>query len=158
MWKKLSLRARLSLPMVAMVLAALALGGVALQIVAPDQSAEVSEKRIGFLAIVRSGSALMLMAALSAYFTTGSAVRPLAQLRHGLSRRHAGDYESVIPLAGPPEIRKSCEAANQLAATLKHLSRDNRDLLRRLVSVQDDERREPHDELSPLLFAPAPSG
>ena len=37
MWKNLSLRARLSLPMVAMVFAALALGGVALQIVSPDQ-------------------------------------------------------------------------------------------------------------------------
>src|SRR5215469_8141681 len=37
MWKRLSLRARLSLPMIAMVLAALALGGVALQIVSPEQ-------------------------------------------------------------------------------------------------------------------------
>ena len=257
MWKNLSLRARLSLPMIALVLAALALGGVALQIVSPDQfeyenaqashstkavaaalnaalavstnpqatleafardlgrseniefrlpgpdkprvrvedsltpkwfiallripaigaaypitiegshvgdivfapdlSADVFEKWIGFLAIVFSGSTLMLMAALSAYFTTGSAIRPLAQLRRGLTRLRTGDYDSVIPLAGPPEIRKSCEAANQLAATLKLLSRDNRNLLRRLVSVQDDERRELaqelHDELGPLLFA-----
>src|SRR4029079_7389519 len=37
MWKKLSLRARLSLPMVAMIVVALGLGGVALQIVSPDQ-------------------------------------------------------------------------------------------------------------------------
>jgi signal transduction histidine kinase len=99
----------------------------------------------------------MLMAALSAYFTTGSAIRPLAQLRRGLSRLRAGDYDAVIPLAGPPEIRKSCEAANQLAVTLRRLSRANRDLLRKLVSVQDDERRELaqelHDELGPLLFA-----
>jgi two-component system sensor histidine kinase UhpB len=257
MWKKLSLRARLSLPMVAMVLAALALGGVALQIVSPDQfeyenaqasrstravaaalnealaiatnpqasleafakglgrsesiefrppgpdkprvrveeslaprwfiallripeigaanpitiegkhvgdivfapdlSADVFEKWIGFLAIIFSGSALMLMAALSAYFTTGSAIRPLAQLQRGLTQLRAGDYDSVIPLAGPPEIRNSCEAANQLAATLQRLSRDNRNLLRKLVSVQDDERRELaqelHDELGPLLFA-----
>lgn len=257
MWKRLSLRARLSLPMVAMILAALVLGGVALQIVAPDQfeyenaqaarstkavatalnaalaaatnpqatldafatglgrsesvkfrppgtdkprvrveqslapkwfiallripelgaaypitlegrhvgdiifapdlSADVFEKWIGFLAIVFSGSALMLMAALSAYFTTGSAIRPLAQLQQGLTRLRAGDYDSVIALAGPPEIRNSCEAANQLAATLRRLSRDNRDLLRKLVSVQDDERRELaaelHDELGPLLFA-----
>jgi signal transduction histidine kinase len=256
-WKRLSLRARLSLPMIAMVLAALTLAGVAVQIVSPDQfeyenaqasrsakavaaalnatlavstdpqatleafaqglgrsesiefrppgvakpsvrveeslaprwfialltipeigaaypitiegrhvgdivfapdlSADVFEKWIGFLAIVFSGSALMLMAALSAYFTTGSAIRPLAQLRRGLAQLRAGDYDSVIPLAGPPEIRKSCEAANQLGATLKRLSRDNRNLLRKLVSVQDDERRELaqelHDELGPLLFA-----
>jgi len=257
MWKNLPLRARLSLPMIAMVLAALALGGVALQIVSPDQfeyenaqasrstkavagaltaalavstnpqatleafargfgksesiefrlpeadkprirlehspapqwfvallripeigaaypvtidgkhvgdivfapdlTADIFEKWVGFLAIVFSGSALMLMAALSAYFTTGSAIRPLAQLRRGLALLRAGDYDTVIPLAGPPEIRKSCEAANQLAATLKRLSLDNRSLLRKLVSVQDDERhelaQELHDELGPLLFA-----
>jgi two-component system sensor histidine kinase UhpB len=63
----------------------------------------------------------------------------------------------MIASAGPPEIRRSCVAANELALTLKRLSHDNRDLLRRLVSLQDDERRELarelHDELGPLLFA-----
>lgn len=259
MWKKLSLRARLSLPMVAMVVVALVLGGLALQIVSPEQfeyenaqgsrsakavadglnaalavsanpqavldvfgqhlgtmnaiqfhhgeaalpesrlpvsdsavprwfvalldvpaiaraypvsigndrvgdilfspdlSADVYEKWIGFLAIVLSGSTLMLLAAMSAYFTTGSAIRPLQELQAGLARLRAGHYDTMIASAGPPEIRRSCEAANQLARTLRHLSQDNRDLLRRLVSVQDDERRELarelHDELGPLLFA-----
>jgi len=258
MWKKLSLRARLSLPMVAMVVVSLVLGGVALQIVSPEQfeyenaqgsrsaravadglnaalsattnpqavleafarglattdiefrragptqavqkvrvadpsvpgwfvtlldvpaigkvypvtigndhvgdilfspdlSADVFEKWIGFLAIVLSGSTLMLLAALSAYFTSGSAIRPLQELQAGLTRLRAGNYETMIASEGPPEIRRSCEEANQLALTLRRLSHDNRDLLRRLVSVQDDERRELarelHDELGPLLFA-----
>ncbi len=257
MWTRLSLQARLSLPMIAMVLASLVLGGIALEIVSPDQfeyenaqgahsakavaaalnaalaasadpqatlaafaselgkadsiafrqprpdpprvrvtnshaprwfvalldipeigavypvtiagnhvgdivftpdlSADVFEKWIGFLAITLSGSGLMLMAALSAHFTSGSAIRPLGQLQEGLARLRAGDYDSAIPLNGPPEIRKSCEAANQLSLTLRQLSRDNRNLLRKLVSVQDDERRELarelHDELGPLLFA-----
>src|SRR4029077_20786205 len=117
----------------------------------------VYEKWIGFLAIVLSGSTLMLLAAMSAYFTTGSAIRPLQELQAGLARLRAGHYDTMIAAAGPPEIRRSCEAANQLARTLRHLSQDNRDLLRRLVSVQDDERRELarelHDELGPLLFA-----
>jgi signal transduction histidine kinase len=69
---------------------------------------------------------------------------------------HRGDYGHAIPATGPPEIRHSCEAANDLARTLHGLSQDNRDLLRRLVSLQDDERqglaRELHDELGPLLF------
>jgi signal transduction histidine kinase len=259
MWKKLSLRARLSLPMVAMIAVALGLGGIALQIVSPSQfeyeneqgshsakavtdalnaalaasvnpratldafahslgtseaiafrslgssqakpraqvtdslvprwfitllnipaidaafpvaigkdqvgdvlfspdlSADVFEKWIGFLAIVVSGSTLMLLAALSAYFTSGFAVRPLQQLQAGLTRLRVGDYETLIEPAGPPEIRKSCEEANQLARRLNRLSQDNRDLLRKIVSVQDDERRELarelHDELGPLLFA-----
>ena len=259
MWKKLSLRARLSLPMVAMIVVALGLGGIALQIVSPGQfeyenaqgshtaravadalnaalsasvnppatlhafvgglgssesigfrradappaeplvrvtetfvppwfvallnipaiggrypvligkervgdivfspdlSADVLEKWIGFLAIVLSGSTLMALAAASAYFTTGSAIRPLGQLQAGLTRMRSGDYDTTIEPAGPPEIRKSCEEANQLAHTLKRLSQDNRHLLRRIVSVQDGERRELarelHDELGPLLFA-----
>ncbi len=123
----------------------------------PDLSADIFEKWMGFLAIVSSGSVLMLLAALSAYITTGTALRPLAQLGAGLTRMRNGDFETAIAVAGPPEVRKSCEEANQLAATLKRLSRDNRELLRKLVSVQDDERRELarelHDEMGPLLFA-----
>jgi two-component system, NarL family, sensor histidine kinase UhpB len=259
MWKRLSLRARLFLPMVAMTLLALGLGGVALQIVSPDQfeyenaqqsrstkrvadalsaalaassnprptleaferslgtsealafraadtapsrprlhvaagtapdwfvglltipkleaaypvtigtdhvgdivftpdlSADIFEKWMGFLAIVSSGSALMLLAALSAYFTAGAALRPLEQLGAGLTRMRGGNYDSMIPVAGPPEIRRSCQEANELASTLKRLSHDNRSLLRKIVSLQDDERRELaqelHDELGPLLFA-----
>ena len=48
------------------------------------------------------------------------------------------------------------EEANELARTLNRLSQDNRSLLRTIVSLQDDERRdmarELHDELGPLLF------
>jgi signal transduction histidine kinase len=123
----------------------------------PDLSADIFEKWVGFLAIVTSGSVLMLLAGLTAYLTTGTALRPLAQLGAGLTRMRNGDYDTAIAVAGPPEIRKSCGEANQLAATLKRLSRDNRELLRKLVSVQDDERRELarelHDEMGPLLFA-----
>ncbi|WP_342712837.1 histidine kinase [Bradyrhizobium sp. B124] len=123
----------------------------------PDLSAEILEKWVGFLAIVASAAALMLLAGLSAYFTTGTALHPLAQLGAGLTRMRNGDFDAAIPLAGPPEIRQSCAEANELAATLKRLSRDNRNLLRKLVAVQDDERRELarelHDEMGPLLFA-----
>lgn len=123
----------------------------------PELSAEILEKWVGFLAIVASAAALMLLAGVSAYFTTGTALLPLAQLGAGLTRMRNGDYDAAIPLGGPPEIRQSCAEANELAATLKRLSRDNRDLLRKLVAVQDDERRELarelHDEMGPLLFA-----
>ena len=123
---------------------------------APDISADIYEKWVGFLAIAVWGVGLALLTGIIAYFNAGAALRPLRDLAAGLTRIRKGDYgEPVVP-AGPPEIRKSCEEANELARTLSELSRDNRGLLRRIVSLQDDDRqelaRELHDELGPLLF------
>jgi two-component system, NarL family, sensor histidine kinase UhpB len=123
---------------------------------APDMSADIHEKWIGFLAIACSGITLMLLTGVIAHFTSRSALRPLQNLGDGLTRMRTGDYEQLIPPAGPPEVRKSALEANELARTLNRLSQDNRSLLRRIVSLQDDERqdmaRELHDELGPLLF------
>ncbi|KRR05358.1 histidine kinase [Bradyrhizobium jicamae] len=123
---------------------------------APDMSADIYEKWIGFLAIASSGIGLMLLTGVIAHFTARSAQRPLQNLGDGLTRMRTGDYDQLIPPSGPPEIRRSAQEANELARTLHRLSQDNRSLLRRIVSLQDDERhdmaRELHDELGPLLF------
>ena len=123
---------------------------------APDLSADIFEKWIGFLAIAFSGIGLALLTGIIAYFIAGAALGPLCDLERGLTRMRKGDYEQLIPPSGPPEIRQSAEEANELARTLNQLSHDNRRLLREIVSLQDDERRdlarELHDELGPLLF------
>ena len=123
---------------------------------APDMSADIYEKWIGFLAIAGSGIALTLLTGVIAHFTARSALGPLQNLGDGLTRMRMGDYDHLIPATGPPEIRKSSLEANELARTLSRLSQDNRGLLRRIVSLQDDERRDItrqlHDELGPLLF------
>ena len=122
----------------------------------PDISADIYEKWIGFLAIASAGVALTLLTGVIAYFAAGAALDPLRQLGDGLTRMRMGDYGQLIQPSGPPEIRKSSEEANELARTLNRLSQDNRSLLRKIVSLQDDERRdmarELHDELGPLLF------
>jgi two-component system sensor histidine kinase UhpB len=122
----------------------------------PNMSADIYEKWIGFLAILVSAVALALLTAVIAYATAGAALRPLRDLGEGLTRMRQGDYAQIIPTAGPPEIRRAALEANELAQTLNRLSRDNRSLLRKIVSLQDDERRglarELHDELGPLLF------
>ncbi|MCA1431511.1 HAMP domain-containing protein [Bradyrhizobium sp. BRP20] len=123
----------------------------------PDISADLFEKWIGFLALTSLVAVLMVLTGTVAYVFAGSALRPLQHLGDGLTRIRRGDYARPIPVGGPPEIRQSCEEANALAATLAQLSQDNRYLMHRLVSLQDDERRdlarELHDELGPLLFS-----
>jgi two-component system sensor histidine kinase UhpB len=122
----------------------------------PDTSAEIYEKWIGFLALVSIAIILMLLTGSLAHFTAGSAFKSLNQLSEGLTRMRTGHYERPIAPSGPPEIRKGAAEANELARTLGRLSQDNRSLLRKIVSLQDDERqdiaRELHDELGPLLF------
>jgi two-component system sensor histidine kinase UhpB len=122
----------------------------------PDISADINEKWIGFLALVSSGIVLTLLTGTIAYLTAGTVVEAQRNLGDGLTRMRMGDYQRPIAASGPPEIRRSSEEANELARTLGQLSQDNRSLLRRIVSLQDDERRdmarELHDELGPLLF------
>jgi two-component system sensor histidine kinase UhpB len=122
----------------------------------PDMSVDIHEKWIGFLAILVSAIALASVTGIIAYVTAGAALRPLRDLGEGLTRMRQGNYGQVILPAGPPEIRRSAVEANELARTLNRLSQDNRSLLRKIVSLQDDERRdlarELHDELGPLLF------
>jgi two-component system sensor histidine kinase UhpB len=123
----------------------------------PDMAVDIYEKWIGFLAIVASGAALTLITLAITYLTVDAALKPLRDLGAGLARLRGGHYAGRIPCSGPPEIAESCEAANELAATLTNLDRENRTLLRKMVSIQDEERRdiarELHDELGPLLFA-----
>ena len=123
---------------------------------APDLSADLYEKWVGFLAIAFSGTGLLVLTGVIAYFTVGAALQPLQDLGAGLTRMGKGNYDDLIRVSGPPEIRKSGEEANELARTLGQLSHHNRALLRKIVSLQDDERqdlaRELHDELGPLLF------
>ena len=123
----------------------------------PDLSADLLEKWLGFLAIVLSGSVLLVLAALSAYLTTTLALRPLEQLGAGLARMQQGDYDSAIPLLGPPEVRKSCEKANQLALRLKHWPTTTeaccaRSYRCRTMSAANSQRAN-NDQLGPLLFA-----
>src|SRR3954468_8344280 len=98
----------------------------------------------------------MLLTSTIAYFTAGTVVNALQNLGEGLTRMRMGEYERLIVASGPPEFRTSSEEANELARTLGRLSQDNRSLLRKILSLQDDERRdmarELHDELGPLLF------
>ena len=72
----------------------------------PDLSADIWEKWVGFVAILSTGSLPMLLAAFGAHVIAGRAIVPMERLGAGLARLREGDYDKVIPLVGPPEIRR----------------------------------------------------
>ncbi|QDM19104.1 histidine kinase [Tardiphaga sp. vice278] len=123
----------------------------------PDLSAQVYEKWIGFLSLLAACIILAALASLITFAMIGAALRPLQDLAEGLARLRIGDFTTDVDCSGPPEIRESCLSVNHLAVTLSRLNSENRSLLRRMVSIQDEERRdisrELHDELGPLLLA-----
>jgi hypothetical protein len=55
-------------------------------IFAPDLSADLLEKWLGFLAIVLSGSALLVLDDISDYLTVSMALRPLEEIDTGIGR------------------------------------------------------------------------
>src|SRR5712675_874855 len=120
-------------------------------------SADLSERWLTFICILTSAGVLAIISSFISYFTVGVTLRPLRGIETGLTQLRAGDYDVHLLCEGPPEIRKSCRELNDLASTLSGLSSENTRLLRRLVGLEEQEKRdlsrELHDELGPLLFA-----
>ena len=120
----------------------------------PDISTHLYQAWMSFLAILACAVEFMLLTTAITYFTVGNAVRPLRDLGTTVARLRDGDHDYRVASYGSAEIRKT---VNELLNTLTSFDRENRTLLRRMVSLQDDERRDIardlHDELGPLLFA-----
>ncbi len=120
-------------------------------------SADLSERWLTFVGILISAVVLAIISSFISYFTVSATLRPLHGIETGLTELRAGNYDVRLFCEGPPEIRKSCRELNYLASTLSELSSENTGLLRRLVILEEQERRdlsrELHDELGPLLFA-----
>ena len=91
------------------------------------------------------------------YLALGRALAPLDRLNAGLAALGRRDYDARLVGAAAPEFAPLLQRFNALGDSLIEASRENRALRARLVSIQDDERkeiaRELHDEIGPHLFA-----
>lgn len=82
---------------------------------------------------------------------------PFDSLKSGLAQLEAGKSGVRLSLSGATEFRSIAVALNSLGATLDRVKQENRELVDRLIQVQEDERkdiaRDLHDEAGPCLFS-----
>ncbi|GJD99555.1 ATP-binding protein [Methylobacterium isbiliense] len=109
------------------------------------------------LALGLTGAALSLAMLATLYLAFGRLLSPLARLADGLTRLEQQDYSPRLDRPDTRELAVIAARFNRLAEALEAARAANRDLNRRLLTAQDDERRrtalELHDEFGPCLFA-----
>lgn len=82
---------------------------------------------------------------------------PFDALKAGLAQLEAGKSGVRLSPSGAAEFRSISAALNSLGATLDRVRQENRELVDRLIQVQEGERKEIardlHDEAGPCLFS-----
>ncbi|MBM3551254.1 MAG: ATP-binding protein [Alphaproteobacteria bacterium] len=82
---------------------------------------------------------------------------PFDALKSGLAQLEAGKSGVRLSLGEATEFKSIAAALNSLGATLDRVRQENRELVNRLLQVQEDERkdiaRDLHDEAGPCLFS-----
>lgn len=100
--------------------------------------------------------ALPLLCAL-VYAALARALRPTQLIRTGLERITAGDLAARLPAFDLAELSAIRDVFNQLAESLASALAERNELTRRLIALQDEERRhlarELHDEFGQSLAA-----
>jgi len=129
------------------------IGSVVLIGYAGDEIAEVwsDNKHLAFVAIVLNVVVLGLL-----YFALGCLLKPLAELTAGLRSLEKGEFGHRLAPPRMRELARISKSFNVLADSLQAAKAANIRLTRRLVTVQDEERREIaaelHDEIGPCIF------
>jgi two-component system sensor histidine kinase UhpB len=120
---------------------------------ASDEIAEVwrDMSDLAVLAVIVNLTVFALL-----FVTLGRALKPLVNVAVGLREIGGGNLRYRLPRPKVRELADIVDQFNALATALDVAKVDNTRLNRRLITVQDDERRliagELHDELGPCLF------
>jgi len=126
-------------------------------VILADPGDEIQEvwregRSIVALIVVFTAVCLLLMAV-----TIRRSLRPVKQISAGLGIIQSGDFAARLPEFRLPELNRLSQHFNHMAQVLEAQKVENRRLNRRLLSVQESERRhlsrELHDELGQSISA-----
>ena len=118
-----------------------------------DEIAEAWEHTaaLGVVALALNAAVIGIL-----YVLFGQMLHPIARLAGGLSDLERRNYNVRLPPPKAPELVAITHRFNSLAQALETMRAENQRLNHRLITVQDDERRnialELHDEVGPSLF------
>lgn len=128
-------------------------GRVRVSGVPDDEVAEVWEDVSDFAGVAVGVNVAILLAL---YLALGRVRADLGRFRAALGELEHNHFACRVPQPRSRELAEVAERFNALAAALDAARADNARLNARLVSLQEDERRqvaqELHDELGPLMF------
>lgn len=130
------------------------IGTVTIVSEASDEIAEVWDD-MSDLALVAAIVNLLVIGVL--HVVVGQVLNPLLRVAAGFRELEQGHFQCRLPLPRGGELADIVGRFNALASSLATAQADNLRLNRRLVAVQDSERRqlavELHDEFGPCLFS-----
>jgi two-component system sensor histidine kinase UhpB len=123
----------------------------------PDATIQVARAWHAVRSLMGLTAVTVLALCVLVCLTIDRALRPTREILRGLERLEHGDLAARLPAFELIELRKLSNGLNRLAASLEQSIAERAELTRRLVSVQEEERRhlarELHDEFGQCLAA-----
>lgn len=126
-------------------------------VIRPDPSDEISEAWQESRVVL---GLLVLFAALAmglVYLIISRALKPVDQILDALTIIEGGDFSARLPEFQLPELGRLARQFNHMAEVLETQRRENRELTKRSLAIQESERRhlarELHDELGQSISA-----
>jgi len=123
----------------------------------PDATIQVARAWHAVRSLMGLTAVTVLALCVLVCLTIDRALRPTREILLGLERLERGDLAARLPSFELIELRKLSTGLNRLAASLEQSIAERAELTRKLVSVQEEERRhlahELHDEFGQCLAA-----
>lgn len=125
--------------------------------ITPHPTDEIAEIWDGIVIQLEIGLAIAAGFLLLAVWVVNRALAPIDALKQAMTDLEAGRYDARVIPAGSPELATICDKFNELASVLGAMVEGKQRLAERVVTLQDEERRDIardlHDEFGPHLFA-----
>ncbi|ODR98016.1 hypothetical protein AUC68_10945 [Methyloceanibacter methanicus] len=125
-------------------------------IILGEPSDEITEAWQDFLSLAVIWIAINTIVLVVLYIVLGRILNPIASLSRGMHQLEGGEYGARVPGSKVKELAVITDRFNTLASALDVTRKENEDLYRQLINVQEAERREIanelHDEAGPCLF------